>query len=47
MDNNLVDKFLVDKSRFDGTVMVTGAGGCIGAWVVAILQRSGISVSSA
>ena len=44
MDNNLVDKFLVDKSRFDGTVMVTGAGGCIGAWVVAILQRSGISV---
>ncbi len=44
MENNLVDKFLIDKSRFDGTVMVTGAGGCIGAWVIAILKRSGISV---
>ncbi len=43
-ENNLLDKFLIDNSRFDGTVMVTGAGGCIGAWVVAILQRSGVSV---
>ena len=37
----LVDKFLIDKNRFNGTVMVTGAGGCIGAWVVAILHSSG------
>jgi len=40
----LVDKFLIDKNRFDGTVMVTGAGGCIGAWVVAILHASGVKV---
>ena len=44
IENNLLDKFLIDNSRCDGTVMVTGAGGCIGAWVVAILQRSGVSV---
>ena len=40
----LADKFLIDKNRFDGTVMVTGAGGCIGAWVVAILHASGVKV---
>lgn len=40
----LTDPFLVDPSRFDGAVLVTGAGGCIGAWVVAILRRSGVPV---
>lgn len=38
----LTDKFLVPADRFDGTVLVTGAGGCIGAWTVAILSRSGV-----
>ena len=33
----LTDPFLVSKDRFDGPVLVTGAGGCIGAWVVSIL----------
>ncbi|MGB1396159.1 MAG: NAD-dependent epimerase/dehydratase family protein, partial [Candidatus Puniceispirillaceae bacterium] len=42
--NGLVDKFLVDKNRFNGTVMITGAGGCIGAWVVAILTASEVPV---
>ena len=27
----LTDKFLVDRNNFSGTVLVTGAGGCIGA----------------
>ena len=40
----LTDKFLVDRNNFSGPVLVTGAGGCIGAWVVAILARSGINV---
>lgn len=40
----LTDPFLVDSDRFDGTVMVTGAGGCIGSWVLAILSRSGVPV---
>ena len=28
--NGLVDKFLIDKNRFNGTVMVTGAGAVLG-----------------
>ena len=38
----LTDPFLVSPDRFDGPVLVTGAGGCIGAWVVAVLTRSGV-----
>ena len=37
----LTDRFLVDPERLGGPVLVTGAGGCIGAWVMAILTRSG------
>ncbi|MEM7268297.1 MAG: SDR family oxidoreductase [Pseudomonadota bacterium] len=40
----LTDPFLVDPARFDGPVLVTGAGGCIGAWMRAILHRSGVKV---
>ncbi len=40
----LTDPFLVDPGKFEAPVMVTGAGGCIGAWVLAILQRSGVDV---
>ena len=40
----LTDPFLVDAGQFDGPVLVTGAGGCIGAWACAILARSGVSV---
>ena len=43
----LTDRFLVSADRFDGPVLVTGAGGCIGAWTVAILSRSGISCIAA
>lgn len=38
----LTEPFLVSPERFDEPVLVTGAGGCIGAWVVAILSRSGV-----
>ena len=38
----LTDPFLVSPDRFNGPVLVTGAGGCIGAWVVSILARSGV-----
>lgn len=38
----LTDPFLIDPAKFDGTVLVTGAGGCIGAWTMAILSRSGV-----
>jgi nucleoside-diphosphate-sugar epimerase len=36
-------RFPVDKADFDGPVLVTGAGGCIGSWVLAILTSAGVS----
>lgn len=37
----VTDEFLVDRSRLLEPVLVTGAGGCIGAWVVGLLAASG------
>ena len=34
----------VDGGAFDGPVLVTGAGGCIGSWVLALLSRAGVPV---
>ena len=42
--DRLTDEFLVDPARFDGPVLVSGAGGCIGGWTVAVLARSGVPV---
>lgn len=38
----LTDPFLIERNAVEGPVLVTGAGGCIGAWTMAILIRSGI-----
>jgi nucleoside-diphosphate-sugar epimerase len=35
-------RFPIDRADFDGPVLVTGAGGCIGSWVLAILTRAGV-----
>lgn len=40
--NELTDKFLVTPEQFDGPVLVTGAGGCVASWVLAVLTRSGV-----
>ncbi len=40
----LTNDFLIDPARVNGPVLVTGAGGCIGAWTVAILSRSGVEL---
>jgi len=40
----LTDPFRIDPAAIDGPVLVTGAGGCIGAWTVTILTRSGAPV---
>ena len=40
----LTERFLVDRTRFEGPVLITGAGGCIGAWTASILTRSGVPV---
>jgi nucleoside-diphosphate-sugar epimerase len=48
-DNNMaggdlmsLERYPVDAADFDGPVLVTGAGGCIGAWVLALLERAGV-----
>ena len=38
----LTDDLLIKENNFDGPVIVTGAGGCIGAWILTILHRSNI-----
>ena len=40
--NSLRRRFAARAGDFDGPVLVTGAGGCIGSWVIAILVRAGI-----
>lgn len=37
-----LDRYPVHAEDFDGPVLVTGAGGCIGAWVLALLDRAGV-----
>jgi len=35
-------RFSVDHASFPGPVLVTGAGGCIGSWVLSLLVRAGV-----
>jgi nucleoside-diphosphate-sugar epimerase len=35
-------RFPVDKASLDGPVLVTGAGGCIGSWVLTLLVKAGV-----
>ncbi len=37
-----LDQYPVNAGDFEGPVLVTGAGGCIGAWVLALLDRAGV-----
>jgi len=45
--DELTDPFLINKERFNGSVLVTGASGCLGSWVISILSRSGIPIVAA
>src|SRR5258707_2763263 len=36
------ERFSIDRKNFPGPVVVTGAGGCIGSWVLALLARAGV-----
>ena len=40
----MLARFPVERSWFDGSVLVTGAGGCIGSWALALLARAGVPV---
>ncbi|HTT41206.1 MAG TPA: NAD(P)-dependent oxidoreductase [Burkholderiales bacterium] len=42
----MFDYFPIEKSEFEGRVLVTGAGGCIGSWALALLTRAGIPVAA-
>ncbi len=40
----MLERFPVNKADFSGRVLVTGAGGCIGSWTLALLVRAGVEV---
>ena len=40
--DSLKQRFTARREDFEGPVLVTGSGGCIGSWVIAILVRAGI-----
>ena len=40
----MLERFPVDKADFEGRVLITGAGGCIGSWASALLVRAGVPV---
>jgi len=40
----MFDYFPIDANEFDGPVLVTGSGGCIGSWTVALLEHAGVKV---
>jgi nucleoside-diphosphate-sugar epimerase len=40
----MLERFPVDANDFDGPVLITGAGGCIGSWVLALLVGAGVPV---
>ena len=42
--SNVMNRFPVSRSDFNGTVLITGAGGCIGSWLMALLVNAGIKV---
>jgi nucleoside-diphosphate-sugar epimerase len=42
----MFEYFKIDRASFDGPVLVTGAGGCIGSWALALLSRAGVPAAA-
>jgi nucleoside-diphosphate-sugar epimerase len=42
MLENIARQFKIDGKKLTGPVLVTGAGGCIGSWIVSMLHDAGI-----
>ena len=42
----MLEHFKVNSGDFDGPVLVTGAGGCIGTWALALLTRAGVPAAA-
>ena len=40
----MFEHFPISAKDFDGPVLVTGAGGCIGSWTLALLDHAGVKV---
>lgn len=40
----MLDRFPIRAADFDGAVLITGAGGCIGSWAMALLANAGVRV---
>ena len=40
----MIEHFPINSKDFDGSVLVTGAGGCIGSWVLTLLIKAGVDV---
>jgi nucleoside-diphosphate-sugar epimerase len=38
----VLEHFPVHRGDYDGPVLITGAGGCIGSWALALLARAGV-----
>lgn len=39
----MFEHFSVNRADYDGPVLITGAGGCIGSWAMALLARAGVA----
>ena len=42
----MLERFPVNGDAWSGQVLVTGSGGCIGAWTMALLVRAGVDVTA-
>ena len=40
----MLNHFKIPSKSFNGPVLITGAGGCIGAWTMAMLLKEDIEV---
>ncbi len=42
----MFEHFKIERGNYDGPVLVTGAGGCIGSWALALLSRAGVPAAA-
>ena len=40
----MLNKFPINSKDFDGPILLTGAGGCIGSWILALCSNAGVPV---
>jgi nucleoside-diphosphate-sugar epimerase len=42
----MFEYFKIERGNYDGPVLVTGAGGCIGSWALALLAHAGVPAAA-